>query len=232
MLKILVVNRSKSISTERAEKVVKAVDRQLREDLYPAWNIRASIKLCKRKIDVEKKTDGAVIFLDDKPDPQYSGYHEFMESTALPVGFVFRDISEKVEDWSVTLSHEAIELIGNRHCGLYCKGPHPTQKNVIVDHWFEFCDAVQDQVYSIDRVSVSDFLYPCYWTTRNEESGINNHLRSKELSSFGLTAGGYIGYVTRSGQEKTYFADKRAMKRFDVKEKTGDLRRHSRNKVA
>lgn len=231
MFRISVVNRS-SIATDKVERAVKAIDRQLKEHFYKAWSIRAGCSLAKRKINIDNKTDGAVIFIDDKLDPEYSGYHEFMEETALPVGFVFRDVAEKIEDWSVTLSHEIIELLGNRYCGLYCPGPHPTRKNVIVDHWFELCDAVQDQVYTIDRVAVSDFLYPLYWTTRNELGGVNNHLRTKDLLSFGLTKGGYIGYKTSGGQTRTFFADQRARRRYDLKKGFGELRRVNRNFIS
>jgi hypothetical protein len=228
MLKILVINRSSSISDQKLDRVCRAVDRQLREDVYPAWSIRASIRLSKRRVDLEQKRDGAVIFIDDKPDPEYAGYHEFIENTALPVGFVFRDVAEEIEDWSVTLSHEAIELVGNRHCGLHVPGPHPKQKGRIVQHWFELCDAVQDTVYSIDRVSVSNFLYPLYFTAKNEEKGINDHLKSRSLTSFGILPGGYVGFRDEKGVDRTVFSDKRAERRHRAKDALGELRRLNR----
>jgi hypothetical protein len=44
------------------------------------------------------------------------------------------------ESWTVTLSHEALELIADPEVNLLVAGPHPSQPKVDVFHWYEMCD--------------------------------------------------------------------------------------------
>jgi hypothetical protein len=50
----------------------------------------------------------------------------------------------------VTLSHEALELVGDPEVNLLVKGPHPNRnERREVFHWFEMCD-VQAETCDID----------------------------------------------------------------------------------
>ena len=73
-------------------------------------------------------------------------------------------------DWSITLSHEALELVGDPELNMLVKGPHPEEERD-VHHWFEMCDAVQDESYPIDGIKVSNFLLPLYFTSSDERGG-------------------------------------------------------------
>src|SRR2546427_8446776 len=47
----------------------------------------------------------------------------------IPYGFVFLDLSAALgEDWSVTFSHEALELTADPEANLLVRGPHPVER--------------------------------------------------------------------------------------------------------
>ena len=179
----------------------------------------------------------AVLYVVDGVD--VDGAEGFHQSTypGIPYGIVFLGASEKLEeDWTVTLSHEALELIADPEANLLVQGPHPTHPQRRVFHWFEMCDAVQTETYSIDGVLVSNFLLPLYFTSGEERGGRNDFLGGgtgrPSLQSFGVNPGGYIGfYDPRRRRDVTYYAEddavaaRRARIKGRMKTGRGNLRR-------
>ncbi len=175
----------------------------------------------------------AVIYLWDRMDLQGAlGYHD-RNHRGIPFGFVFVELAEAVgEAWSVTLSHEALEMIGDPEVNLLVQGPHPGDPRCTVFHWYQMCDAVQAESYFIDGVEVSNFLLPLYFTGGDEHGGRNDFLgrphNGRTLGSFGLKPGGYIGFFDpRTGLPATYVAegDEAGRRRLDIKSKAKSARR-------
>lgn len=138
---------------------------------------------------------------------------------------MFTEISDRLhEPWSVTLSHEALELIGDANVNILAAGPHPADPTRTVYHWYEMCDAVQDETYSIDGVVVSNFVLPLYFTI-GEQVGARNDLLNRvhdgtTLQSFGINPGGYVGFFNPvTGQHETFSmkGDERAQQRLQIK---------------
>jgi hypothetical protein len=180
----------------------------------------------------------AILYLWDQFDIDNAiGYH-YQNTQGIPFGFVFTEIARQLEeDWSVTLSHEALELLADPETNLLVMGPHPAE-NRDVFHWYEMCDAVQAETYAIDGVKVSNFLLPLYFTGTREldEVGARNdfltHARGdRTLQSFGINPGGYIGFFdpeTRKHETYAIRGDKEAEKRLRVKAQAGIARRSVR----
>ena len=141
------------------------------------------------------------------------GYHD-RHFSGIPFGIVFLESSKKLDEaWSVTLSHEALELVGDPENNLLVQGPHPKKRKRQVFHWFEMCDAVQDETYRIDEVALSNFVLPLYFTSSDERGGRNDFLGTrskagKTLQSFSVNPGGYIGfYDPEEKQDVTFSID-------------------------
>lgn len=228
---ISIVNRSKTISDEQVLNAIRAINRQIREDFEPYWSLGATLRLegsvgeQPDKLKLPEMRGDAILYLSDKADVANAlGYHE-ANFRGIPYGFVFTELCKKLkENWTVTLSHEALELIGDAQGNLLVQGPHPANPNKEVFHWFEMCDAVQSQTYTIDGVVVSNFVLPLYFTPEEQEGGRNDFLgclsNGKGLRSFGVSPGGYIGYYdpqTRTHETYTAPADKVAEKRAKIK---------------
>ena len=122
---ISVVNRSKTLADTDLQKAVRAINRQLEEDFYPHWQFGARLRLDSagrvptqrdRKIDLPTlpgRRGDAVIYIVDKPTMAATeGYHDD-NNADVPFGFVFLNAcGDGADDWTVALSHEAIELVG------------------------------------------------------------------------------------------------------------------------
>jgi hypothetical protein len=222
--------------------VIRSINRQIREDFEPYWSLGATLRLEGTSGDQPDKQNpvdmrgDAVIYLWDKTDvPNALGYHD-RNFKGIPYGFVFEELSKQIgESWTVTLSHEALELILDPEVNLLVAGPHPkpSENMRTVFHWYEACDAVQAQTYKIDEVEVSNFILPLYFTESDEYVGRNDFLgmqfKSNEtLKSFSVSPGGYVGFFDpQLGDMDTYTikGDTVAKKRLEIKQRAKGARR-------
>jgi hypothetical protein len=231
---ITLVNYSQ-YTDEDVQVVVRAINAQIRDDFRPFWDQEAELRLGRRasvaldpQHPVELRGDAILYLLDEPNLPGLEGilgYHD-ENAQGLPFGFVFTSISEQLgEPWSVTLSHEALELIGDANVNKLAAGPDPRDRqnpDVYVLHWYEMCDAVQAETYAIDGVQVSNFVTPLYFTIGEQVAGRNDFLSrsydGRTLESFGVNPGGYVGFLDpATNQMDTFFADQEARRRMEVK---------------
>lgn len=229
---ISIVNHTDGKLTDaQVQGTIRAINAQIARDYRPYWHISAELRLegsigndPDDKALPELRGDAIIYLWNDVNADDALGFHE-TNAGGVPFGFVFTELSKQLgEDWSVTLSHEALELVGDPEANLLVSGPHPADASKEVFHWYEMCDAVQDETYSIDGVNVSNFLLPLYFTSDAEVGGRNDFLGArkgrKPLRSFSIAPGGYIGfYNPETKQHETYTlkADARAKQRAEIK---------------
>jgi len=249
---ISVINHSKGLITdEELERAIRAINRQIAEDFEPYWSFGATLRLEGRsetrpsKETLADMRGDAIIYVWNKPKGNPLSYHD-KNNRGIPYGFVFKELSDELdEEWSVTLSHEALELIADPESNLFVRGPHPTKRNRTVFHWYEMCDAVQGET---DNIDVSNFVLPLYFTSSAEKGGRNDFLsrayHGKTLKSFGVNPGGYLGFYDPKNENEqsemhTMDGDTKARKRLMYKLQTNTARitRHefltaSRNRFA
>lgn len=240
---ISIVNHTRGkLNDEDIQVGIRAINRQIAHDFEPYWSLGGALRLEGRSEDTPDKLrlpdlrGDAVIYLWDQVDVDDAiGYHD-LNARGIPFGFVFTEISKELgESWTVTLSHEALELIGDAQVNLLVMGPHPQNKQQTVFHWYEMCDAVQDEHYKVDGIDVSNFLLPLYFTNDPEPGGRNDFLgrmyHGHALESFGINPGGYIGFFNPETKEHETFSrksDARARKRLEIKGKAAITRRSLR----
>ncbi len=203
---ISVVNHSEYTDTY-VQEVLRAINRQIAEDFAPYWHRSGELRLegaVGRQPNPKKPEElrgDAILYLWDKVDQQADalGFHD-LNFRGIAFSIVFTQLSEQLgEDWTVTLSHEALELIMDPEANLLVQGPHPETPDRLVYHWYEMCDAVQAQTYFIDEIEVSNFVLPLYFTDSDEEGSRNDFLGiqnedGSSLPSFGVAPGGYVGF--------------------------------------
>ena len=104
----------------------------------------------------------AVVYLVDEANIAGAlGYHD-LNNAEVPVGFVFTDLG----DWTVTFSHEVLELIVDPTVNILVPGPDPrapNDPNAWLLHTYEVCDAVERTEYVIDGIALSNFVTPMYF---------------------------------------------------------------------
>jgi hypothetical protein len=231
---ISVINLSGgAVSDALLQRAIRAVNRQISDDFAPYWGFGAQLRLegksgrSRTAIEAADMRGDAILYIRNHKDPEFDGVHETTVA-GIPYGSVFLDVSEALqEDWTVTLSHEALELIGDPEVNLLVRGPHPTEHRKVF-HWFEMCDAVQGDTYEVDGVLVSNFVLPLYFTSSNERGGRNDFLgtahHGKTLRSFSVNPGGYIGFFDpKNGRDVTFAidGDERAAARLHAKQQRG-----------
>lgn len=244
MLISIINHTDGDVKDEELQRAIRAINRQINEDFEPYWSMSATLRLEGRStnapetVEVADMRGDAIIYLWNESDvPGALGYH-YQNNSGVPFGFVFTSIAKEIgEPWSVTLSHEALELLADPETNMLVMGPHP-QENREVFHWFEMCDAVQAETYDIDGVSVSNFVLPLYFTGTREtdEVGARNDFLGRShggstLSSFGINPGGYIGFFDpKLGEHDTYAikGDTRAQVRLKLKSQAKQARRSLR----
>jgi len=142
---ISVINHTSGrVSDEEFQRSIRAVNRQIAEDFAPYWGLSAELRLegrSEKKPSTHTLADmrgDAVMYVWDKVDVDDAlGYHD-KNDRGIPFGFVFLDLSVELEEpWTVTLSHEALELIGDPETNLFVAGPHPKDRRRQVFHWYE-----------------------------------------------------------------------------------------------
>jgi len=242
MFRISVINHTNGvIKDEELQDTIRAINFQLENDFRPYWHRGGKLRLDGHKHSIVSDRQhndmrgDAVIYIWDKIDPSGAlGYHD-LNNKGIPYGMVFKQMSDELnEPWSVTFSHEVLELIMDPEVNMLVAGMHPGGEDRIVFHWCEVCDAVQSQHYKIHGIPVSNFVLPLYFTQSDEFEGRNDFLGhidkdKKILSSFGVAEGGYIGfYDPLSGKHENYFLrkDLSAMNRMKIKSQ-GKLTRRS-----
>jgi len=239
---ISIVNFTDTLTDEEVQQAIRAINRQVSQDFEPYWSMGATLRLEghgnteDRQAPEELRGDAIIYLWDKAADVQDAiGYHD-RNNKGLPYGFVFTEIAKEVgEPWSVTLSHEALELIGDAEVNVLAAGPNPNDPSQAVYFWYEMCDAVQAENYEIDGVAVSNFVLPLYFTAESEEASRNDFLgrehNGKRLQSFGVNPGGYVGFFNpATGSNEVFTADAAARKRIKIKEslKNGRARRATR----
>jgi hypothetical protein len=204
--RILVVNKAtKLVSAEEAQKAVDAINVQIRRDFSPYWKIHGVLKLGDES--EKPSVDAVVNLLPDTNVDDALGYHE-VDATGMPFANVFVALAKAVETpWSVILSHEVLDLLADPYVNLLITGPHPAKPSEEVFHWREVATAVQDQVYELDGVAVSNFVLPTYYQLGSK--GYTDYLgktrNTRTLAPFDVSSGGYIGYYNpRTRQHETF----------------------------
>ena len=149
--------------------VAAALQTQVTRDFGPIWGVRAVVTPFLKLEDVPPHY--LPIILSDEPLAR--GNHGFhLGADGRPFALVFRGT-----DWSVTASHELMEMTLDPSGSLTTSAPSVADDDKkrggdppdytpqgIVDYIVEPCDPVEEaERYEIDGVPVSDFVTPAYY---------------------------------------------------------------------
>ena len=242
---ISVINHTAGeLSDLKVQQAIRAINRQISEDFFLYWSLGATLRLEGKSTTAPDQQDAAdmrgdaVLYLWNETDVEGAlGYHD-LNNRGIPFGFVFTDLVASIgESWTVTLSHEALELVADPEVNLLAMGPHPADPSKTVFHWYEMCDAVQAEKYKIDDVEVSNFVLPLYFTGGEELGGRNDFISAAHggstLQSFHVNPGGYVGFFNpETGDHETFSmkGDLEAQRRLKIKGAAEAARRGGRHR--
>lgn len=192
---IAIINFS-SILDQDVQNAIRAINRQITEDFMSVWGYGRTLKLHAAPFDPldlnnlgneRVNADSVIYLINESTLPGALGYHD-LNASELPIGFVFTDFG----DWTVTLSHEVLELILDPTANIFVPGPDPRDSNNWLLHTYEVCDAVESTSYNIDGIWVSNFLTSNYFS-EGDALGTRNDFLGVGVKSFGVIPNSHLG---------------------------------------
>lgn len=161
-IKISIINQCSVLTDAQVQPVVAAMQVQVHRDFAPTWGIDADLTFVP-KGQTPDVGHWWLVLLDNSDTAGALGYHE-LTPAGLPIGKVFckTDIDYNLS-WSVTASHELLEMLGDPDINLTTFVQTSGTAGVL--YAYENCDAVEDDQYGydIDGIKMSDFVLPCYF---------------------------------------------------------------------
>jgi hypothetical protein len=191
--------------------VVVAIGRQVTEHFRPEWGVggdltASAVVLGDKQAPIPAIQDAVVYIGDSSQDPTSGvdgtlGYH-FQNFAHIPYGFVYLDVcAQAKEEWSVALSHEILELLGDPQAVQTVSAPAPGGLGGFASYDLEVADPTQGDSYAIDGVNVSNFVGRAYFGQAGG-SGHTNYL-NLPLAPFGVRPKGYFQWEDITGGTNT-----------------------------
>jgi len=119
-----------SLTDAQVQTAIRAVNRQVREDFAPYWGFGGELRLegktgrGRGSIDPADMRGDAILYLRNEVRvSDTAGFHDKW-FCGIPYCVVYRELSDLLKEaWTVTLSHETLELIGDAEANLLVQGP-------------------------------------------------------------------------------------------------------------
>ena len=154
---LALVVEAPQVSARAVMEVAAALQRQLSRDVGPIWEVNATIDAF---VSLEHVPPGywPILVSDNIPGVEDIGMH--LDQDGQPFALV-----EVSPSWSLTASHEVIEMVTDPWGNRTVPGGSPMQGQGLVDILVEVCDPVGGPgcAYTVNGYLVSDFVTPNYY---------------------------------------------------------------------
>lgn len=188
-IRIAVINAAEKtpIPDRQLAKVVAALQKQIARDLAPAWGIAAELRPVPRG-GTPPRDHWWLTLHDDSDHAGELGYHD-LTSAGLPLGKAFV-ATARADDvpWSVVLSHELLEMLIDPYINLAAVVRNG-RGGVLFG--YEVCDPCRLDIYRIDGVAVSNFVYPGWFEQERPHQGARFDHLGRMVKPLALRPGGY-----------------------------------------
>lgn len=132
----LQISSSKKIQYNDLVNLAPALQTQIDRDFFPMWRKRAQIFPLQKN---ENIPDGVwpISFVDPVDEPNHEGLGVHLDNNGKPYAFVTDE-----GDWTITASHEILEMVGDPHGNTTRDGPvmSPNSDGHLVNYLVEVGD--------------------------------------------------------------------------------------------
>jgi hypothetical protein len=173
--------------------VASALQIQLMRDAGPPWNATATCTAYASRSDVPSTYALLLVVPDTQGD---GGFHTAPPGQNLPPSAQVDYTSDGT--WTISASHEAIEMLIDPTGGRFQEGQHPTDPGKTVQFLVEACDPCQDPsfAYQVDAqhsVLVSDFCLPAFYGIKPKGSPFTH--QKSVAAPLRVARGGYLSWL-------------------------------------
>ena len=152
---VALVSETPKVKLAELAAVAAAVQKQVTRDFGPIWGVQANVAAFDRLEDVPLDY-WPVVIKDTLERPGAAGYHE--DASGEPSALVMA-----TDDWSITASHETLELLADPWGRHLVAGESPRHPSHRVKFLVEVCDPCSNASYKVNGIAVSDFYTPHFF---------------------------------------------------------------------
>ncbi len=181
--RVAIVSEVPDLTLAELAPVVAALQKQVDHDFGPIWGVQAKL----------------IAVAPGQPTPRGAWTLTIQAQVQGQLGFHHdedgrpRAVIEYDPAWSLTASHELLEMLVDPLGNRILPGPSPTGGKDEVHFLVEVCDPCQQagHAYAIDGLVVSDFLTPAYYDPDAPPEAPRS-FNGSVTASFEVLEGGYI----------------------------------------
>lgn len=229
-IQLSVINSSTVLTDDQVSAAVPDFQTQVHSHFASAWGVDADLSFVPTG---QNPAAGSwwLVILDNSDQAGALGYHDY-SSEGLPIGKVFAGSDMQYGyQWTVTASHELLEMLGDPDINLAAAAPDLGQGNPTQFYAYEVCDACEaDQLgYKVNSTLVSDFVFPAWFESFRQPNSTQFDYQKQITQPFQLLAGGYIGVLNLTGGEGwTQITPKGASRTASMRANVGSRRERRR----
>lgn len=200
---VALVSEESAISLSELTNVAGALQKQVTRDFAPLWGIEADVGAYGTLDDVPLDY-WPIIIKDNIGNPRAAGFHQ--DDHGQPFSLVRYE-----QDWSLTASHELLEMLGDPFGRRMVAGQSPVASQGRVKFLVEVADPCEapEFAYTINGVLVSDFYTPHYFDPVTSPS-VRYSYQGSIKQPRQVLKGGYLSWFDpASGQwwQRTWFGN-------------------------
>lgn len=180
---VALISESASLPFSELAPVAAALSTQMIRDFEPMWKRTATVTAYPAPSAVPVG-HYPITVQDNIDQPGAAGYHT--DANGQPYALIQYDSS-----WSVTVSHELLEMICDPWGNRMYPGVMQGKRVQILE---EMCDPCEAFTYTIDGVSVSDFVVPEFFSAAPRASKTYSFLGNLS-APYEVANGGYISWI-------------------------------------
>lgn len=189
---IALLTKTKKVAPDEIMRVSAALQRQVTRDLYPIWNIQATVDGFAAESDVPPGY-WKIRVMDKIPQKNAGGFH--VDKQGQPEADVLWSPT-----WSLAASHECLEMLVDPFGHQTAAGPSPNPKQGRVNFLVEICDPCESAAFAYtintgtsNEVKVSDFYTPEYFAPVLS-AGVRYSFRGSIRAPRQVLIGGYLSW--------------------------------------
>ncbi len=200
---LALVSQSATAGMNDLLKVSAALQKQASRDLAPVWDISATVDSFAELEDVPLGYWPLIIM--DNIGVDAAGVHE--DKDGQP--FALISASTSLDDWSLTASHEMMEMLVDPFGNRLVASDSPKEGQGRVSILVEVCDPSEaaDFAYTVNGILVSDFYTPNYFDPV-ATSGVRYSFTGAITEPRQVLRGGYLSWIdsnTNHWWQETWF---------------------------
>ena len=227
---IAILNQSTLVTNADAATMTEAIATQVRMDAAPLWDrAPAAVVFYTDPAGVPAAAHGIAIVdtIQDQPKGVLGFHTEDRGGKLWGVVAAQPELDNKGKvttgDWSVSsvLSHEVLEMYVDPNCNLWANDGKGSAYS------FEVCDPVEAPTYTVNGVSVSNFVTPAWFDPLAPTTAQFDKLGQLK-TPFSILKGGYVVYQSAGKEHQKFGAEFPGWRR---KMKSGPLARTRRRMI-